>query len=1149
MRLLTICIATSIGVAYSQTVTVNPTGYITVATGGTIQFSATVTGTTNQHVTWSLPGNSGSSTTFGAIDINGLYTAPAAIPSGGVQVKATSLANSQWSGSQFIYVMPAGPTITSVAPTPLSVGSATVTINGSGFLQGALVKYSYNGTLIQTNATNITSNSVMAAIYVPNAQTMTFSVSNSGSMPSNTFTATISNGAPKYNLSVTNGSGGGSYSAGQVVGINANAPPAGMLFLNWTGSPVSNPNASSTTITMPASSAAVTANYYNPNTTYLLTVNNGSGGGTFAPGLVQTITANAPPAGMIFKNWTGAAVANANNASTTITMPAAITTVTANYQVAAQVPFPVSSHPRLWLTPADLPRLQSWAVPTNPVYGPMKTLLNQCVAYYNQKFFPGGVANANWPDPGDTNGYQGPLTEETAFVLAFNSLIDPSLSNRIAYAQDARNLIMHVMNIAALGPQANTPFRDPQFPTFNRANNTGPEWALIVDWIYNAQDGQGNPILTPSDKATIRNVFLLWAQECCVAYDSQGFSPFPANVINSLSLVSGGVKANRMASNNYFDGKMRIVTMMGLCIDPVDDPAIDSTQAPAAIGNTLRSYILDGIGAWLYQVYSMMGDPQTVVADYGLSGNGAGFGLSSGGLPPEGMLYGEAFGYILGDLLALQTAGFNNTALSGPQVKLIGAPVWDRYVVSYLSSLTPTAQVPPTEQYAGPIYQMASYGDLLRLWITPDNMRPIALLGLLDQEQGLSTHVNAARWFSLNAVQGTLAYNVSNPWTWGVADSVLYYMLVDPTASPASDPRPGYPLNFFDPAAGRVLARSDWTPQATWFDYRASWESIYHQDGDGGQFEFFRKGEWLTKEMSNYDNNAQGLTTRYHNTLALQNWCSLGTPTLYSFESTEWANGSQWFLGSNAGDPTTVNSYGPGYNYASSNLTNLYNRPSNYPVGNNVTDVTQATRSVVWLNNDYIVVYDRATTNHSGLFKTFNLCMANSPVVNGNVAAETMADGQQLFVQALLPQNLTMTHTYTAGNLSPHAELDPMFFTLTDQDPSMPADTRFLHVLQGADAGAQMIPASLSQNSSGTAFDGATFGSMAVFFPHMANASITTTTFNVPSATTCFVVTGLTPGASYSLVVQTTASGKTVMLSPGGSGSVADSAGLLKVGV
>ena len=120
-----------------------------------------------------------------------------------------------------------------------------------------------------------------------------------------------------------------------------------------------------------------------------------------------------------------------------------------------------------------------------------------------------------------------------------------------------------------------------------------------------------------------------------------------------------------------------------------------------------------------------------------------------------------------------------------------------------------------------------------------------------------------------------------------------------------------------DPAAGRIVAHSDWSANNTMFDYRASWISINHQVGDGGQFELYRNGEWLTKEMSNYDNNALGLTTVYHNTLALQNWCANGTPNLNWYETGEWANGSQWMLGLNAGDPTTITSSGPGYVYAS----------------------------------------------------------------------------------------------------------------------------------------------------------------------------------------------------------------------------------------
>lgn len=1146
-RVLTIAVASSIGIASAQTVSVSPTGYVTSPLSGTVQFSATVSGTTNQNVNWSIPQNGKKGTTYGTISATGLYTAPATMPANGqIEILATSQANNSWKGMDFVYLLTPGPTLTSVTPNPLPRGSQTITINGTGFQQYCEVMDTSNGSPVQYGPTTWSTTQLTVSIYQPMAPNATFTVINPGSAPSNAIVVPIAGGAQTYSLTVTNGSGSGNYAAGSVVTIVANSPPSGQQFLNWTGSPVANANAATTTITMPSASAAVTANYTNVSSKYQLTVNNGAGSGTYNAGTVVTITANAPPAGQVFNNWTGAAVANANSASTTLTMPAATTSVTANYTVAQQIPFPVTTHPRLWITPSDVPRLQSWAVSTNPVYqNGMRQLLATAVSEYQTQFFPNGQPNANYPDLGDTQGYAGLLTEEVGFVLAFNSLIDPVAANRITYAQYTRNLLMYAMNQAAQGVLSNSPFRDPLFPTYNRANLCGDQWALMVDWIYNAKDASNNPILTASDKLTIRKVFMIWANECLSASTTGGDSPSPQGVTNSFSLLNNGTGAYRMASNNYYLGHARLLTMMALSIDPADDPVIDSTKSPAVLGNTLRSYILNANGAWLYQMYAMMGDPQNVQADYGLASS-KGFGLASGGLPPEGMLYGHSFGFVLGQLLALQTAGFSDTSLTGPQAKLASSPIWDRYFTGFISSLTPGTSVPVSESWLGPIYQFAGFGDMLRLYVSPDFMQPFALLALLEQQQGKTTHLNAARWFSTNAVQGTLSYNVSQPWTWGAAQSILYYMLLDPSAGPASDPRPTYPLNFVDPAAGRVIAHSDWSANPTWFDYRASWESINHQHGDGGEFSFYRNGEWLTKEMTNYDNNAVGITTYYLNSLALQNWCANGTPNLNWFETGEWTNGSQWVLGLNGGDPVTVTSNGPGYTYAASDLTNLYNRPNIWTPANGAVDIKQATRSIVWLNNDFIVIYDRATSTHSGLFKTFNMSLATSPAIAGNTATETMADGQQLFVQTLLPSNATLTSRFAAGDLSPHAELDPMNYVLTVQDKSLPTDTRFLHVLQGANAGAQMIQAARLTSTTGTAFDGAVFGSSAVFFPTNVGA-VSTTSFGVPATVHTFVIAGLTSSGAYGVTTSTNGTTVTVTLTPGGSGNVADSAGLLKL--
>ncbi len=67
---------------------------------------------------------------------------------------------------------------------------------------------------------------------------------------------------------------------------------------------------------------------------YLLTVNNGTGDGSYDPNTVVNIVADAPSAGDIFDVWTGDTtnIDNVNNADANITMPPASTTVTATYK-------------------------------------------------------------------------------------------------------------------------------------------------------------------------------------------------------------------------------------------------------------------------------------------------------------------------------------------------------------------------------------------------------------------------------------------------------------------------------------------------------------------------------------------------------------------------------------------------------------------------------------------------------------------------------------------------------------------------------------------------------------------------------------------------------------------------------------------------
>ena len=820
-------------------------------------------------------------------------------------------------------------------------------------------------------------------------------------------------------------------------------------------------------------------------TTYKLTVVNGTGSGTYAPYTVVPITANHAPAGQTFKVWSGGAVANSYSASTTITVIGNASLTAINY-TPAPIPFPVATHPRLWLTPADVSKLQGWIATGDAIYQQgLLPQLNQAITAYNTQFFPNGSPNANYPDPGDSQGYVGLLTEQYAMLFAFHSLIDPSSTARIQHAQRARNLLMYAMNQAAKGPSAGAPFRDPTFALYNRANFTSEAWALAVDWIYNAVDAQNQPILTAQDKATIRTVFLQWANQCLTASTTGGDHPTPVGVMNSPLLLPNG-NAYRMAANNYYLGHARLVTLTSLVFDPSDDPALDPTVPDAVLGNTLRSFIGDATGAWLYQQFAMYGDPAVVKAAYNLPASST-VGLASGGMPPEGMLYGHSYSYILGDLLALQTAGFNNVNYTGPQAALISAPVWDRFVKGFITSLAPAAGVAPSQPWLGPVYQMMSYGDLLRLWITPDFMQPFALLGLLDQQTGDTSRLNAERWFVTNAVEGgpgALMQRITKPWAF--QESILYFLLLDPNAAPATDPRLNYATAFYDAPQGRLVEHTDWTPNATVFDFRSSWISINHQQADANQFEFYRHGEWLTKEVSNYDSNNLGLTSTYHNTLSLQNYCASGVPNnLGWWEGPFWNSGSQWQLGGSAGDPTVVTSVQADYTYAFGDTTPLYNRPNFWTPASAALDILHASRSILWLKPDRIVVYDRATSQTGGLFKRFNLAVTGTPSINGSVITSTTPSGQHLFISSLLPAGTgrTITANPVGPELNPIAQLEPSRYRLTVEDATCPTDVRFLHVLQGADANVSTADAaSLVQSTGGTAFDGALLPGAVVLF-------------------------------------------------------------------
>jgi hypothetical protein len=780
---------------------------------------------------------------------------------------------------------------------------------------------------------------------------------------------------------------------------------------------------------------------------------------------------------------------------------------------------PATGHPRLWIREADLPRLRSWAVASNPIYADgLKQLLDVAKSQMDD-IDPNNTPPA--PDVPNADGggrqWEAYPTELYAELFAFMSLIASDESERAALAQRARTLLMYVINEAIKGPdESDTParFRDPRFYNYesNRARYYGEAYGLTVDWIY--------PYLSADDKKTIRTVFLRWADE--IAHLAYPKSPEPYGVFNDPALLQESIWYGdpffplRWAGNNYFTGNMRNLGMLSMCFDPADDP-----------DGKLGAYLANATGGFLY------------LADYLLRND------SRGGLLPEGFEYGPQTGaYIVQFLLALYTAGQDDPKKWGPQVVLKDAPFWEDFIPAYLHSLSPVPVINKDEDWRGLLYTVAWYGDGETVF-APDFMPALGPIGVYDYLTGRKDRLPGLRWIETYLPPGGADQLISRAGDHNFFSSTMFYFLLfDPAAGPAVDPRPALPLTFYAPGHDRVLARTSWDKDATIFTYKLGWNSIDHQNEDGNQIELYRRGEWLTKQRTGWGLDAG--SCEWHNTLTLEN-----DPPDHNnpgeAPNVLWQEGSQWwYQAPGIQDPHLLaKSFREEFIYVLGDATPLYNSLYEHS-----TDILHASRSVVWLKPDHIIVYDRAASATPNRFKRFWLNFPNKATVTGARSSVTLDSGQQVFATTLLPAGALITSEH---NPDPdkllfvdgfYADFDTMQFRLKVEAPGGPKQARFLHVIQGADAGATADSATLVQSSSGTPFSGAIIRSTVVLFPENLDTPFSTMTYTVPAATTTHWITGLKSDQGYTVATQTAGSDLKVTITPGGE-TKADSGGVL----
>ena len=766
------------------------------------------------------------------------------------------------------------------------------------------------------------------------------------------------------------------------------------------------------------------------------------------------------------------------------------------------IPIPtgaMTGHPRIFIRQADLPMYRSWANANNPVWVAVEKLAVVAKGHMDNN----AINDPGWGDGNAPNGY-----ESYAQLFAFMSLMHPNAAVADDYANRARTMLMKVIDVAVLGP-ANVPFREPKFATKNRASWYGEGFALTVDWIY--------PKFSAEDKAKIRKVFMRWVQECVRANVTAEEHPRPVGAYNDPALLDDPKKI-RWASNNYYANHMRQIALMAMALDEADDvPA--AADEPAA--GTLRKFVGNVMQAWLYQAKKY---EET-------DGKGA--------ISPEGLRYGEiaSRAYAM-TLLGLHTTGVDLPAVYGPQAGLINSDYWQHQVPNaYLHMLSPAKVV--QDSWIGPTHLPYLFSDSDQYRNT-DFVRVFGPLAIHARITGDMARYTKLRWMIDNLPPGGVAnrdYAIHSALAGAsVTKPIMYFLAVDPNMAANTDPRPALPTEYWGSGLGVLLSRPDWTPGASWFVSKASWNTVDHQFGDAMSFGFYRGGEWLTKPHLGY--GPKIARSDYQNTLAIENAGSTGI----SFWVDALERGSQFAYNSYQ-DPTNVMaSWGTGDAFTQADATPTYNNPK-IPA----MDVAHASRASVFLKPDVVVTYDRAKTAVANRYKRYWINLPASATVNGREALMTTTLGQRLFVSTLLPTTAVLSVSAKESLGGEPAQMDPMTHRLLAEDPAKPQEVRFLNVLQGANAGGAKLPTATlasTAGTAGTAFDGASVGTTSVLFKRDMFAAFAGTTFKVPAGTTKTLVTGLTPNGSYTVTTQADGTWTIVTVAAGGP-LTADSAGVL----
>ena len=166
-----------------------------VRLGSTDQVTATVTGSSNQNVSWFVNAIAGGNATVGTISASGAYSAPSTMPAGGTAaIKAVSAADSSAAATTTLTLWNPSPTISSISPQSFATGSFSLTVNGSNFVNGAEILFA--GAAINTSFVSVTKLTATGTASTAGTFSVAVQNPNPGATTSNAVNVQVTSNAP-----------------------------------------------------------------------------------------------------------------------------------------------------------------------------------------------------------------------------------------------------------------------------------------------------------------------------------------------------------------------------------------------------------------------------------------------------------------------------------------------------------------------------------------------------------------------------------------------------------------------------------------------------------------------------------------------------------------------------------------------------------------------------------------------------------------------------------------------------------------------------------------------------------------------------------------------------------------------------------------